>query len=167
MAKEGRSRFNGMTEVNMTAKVIKTVVAFAALVLAIAPSGAQSGGTISAQIPFEFAVGGKLLPAGEYIFDLAGTTTPNVLTVRAQDGSTRVMFDTDQLPVKQDPESVALVFDKIGNTSYLMEVWGLENSGRGVKNIVDGVVLKRAPEESRRRITAVRVVPREDSKSDK
>ena len=161
MAKEVQARFNRLTEVNMTAKAIKTVVAFAALALAIAPLRAQSGGTIEAQIPFEFTVGGKLLPPAEYIFDLAGTTTPNVLTIRAKDGSTRVMFDTDQLSAKQDPKTIALVFDDIGSRIYLMEVWGLENSGRGVKNMVDGVVLKRAPEGSRRRITAVRTVPKD------
>jgi len=151
----------------MTAKVIKTLVAFAALALAIPPSGAQSGGTIQAQIPFEFAVGGKLLPPGDYIFDLAGTTTPNVLVVRAKDGSTRVMFDTDQLSAKQDPETIALVFDDIGSRVYLTEVWGLENSGRGVKNMVDGVVLKRASEQSRRRVNATRVVPKEDKEDHK
>jgi hypothetical protein len=67
------------------------------------------------------------------------------------------MLDTDQLPAKDDPEAVTLVFDKIGDKLYLMEVWGVGNSGRGVKHIVDGEVLARGSEESRQRVAATRV----------
>src|SRR5262245_46998353 len=120
----------------MTARASIAAAALAVLVLANAPSFAQSGGSIEAKIPFDFAVGGRALGPADYIIDLAGTTEPNMLSIRAKDGSVKLMFDTEQIAEKRDPEMVELVFDTMGDTNYLVEVWGLTNSGRGVKNIV-------------------------------
>ena len=133
----------------------------AVLALSFAPSFAQTSGGIEAQIPFEFTIGGKTLPPADYIIDVAGSTSPAVLMLRAKDGSVRVMFDTDQLSEKRDPQTVTLVFDDLGSRIFLMEVWGVVDSGRSVKHIVDGQVVKRAPEASRRRLDAVRIGPRE------
>jgi len=50
------------------------------------------------------------------------------------------------------------VFDKIGDTTYLMEVWGVTDSGRGVKHTVDGKPLAAVKNASRQKITATRIV---------
>jgi hypothetical protein len=160
MAKWFGGRFNGL-EVNMTIKALPVAVALAAVALGLAPAIAQTSGGVEAKIPFEFTIGGKTLPPADYIIDVAGSTSPAVLMIRAKDGSVRVMFDTDQLPEKRDPQTVTLVFDDLGSKVYLMEVWGVVDSGRSVKHIVDGEIVKRAPEGSRRRIDAVRITPKQ------
>ena len=125
---------------------------------AFAPyAAAQGHGTIEANIPFQFAISDRTLAPGDYMIDVAGTTGPSVLVLRAKNSGERIMLDTDQLPAKDDPKAVSLVFDRVGDKLYLMEVWGVENSGRGVKHIVDGEMLARGSEDSRQRVDGTRV----------
>src|SRR5262245_32910569 len=132
-------------------KVKSLPVALWLLSLATTPSFAISG-TIEAKIPFEFTIGDKILPGADYIFEVASTTGASVLTIRSKETGERVMFDSDQLPEKADPKRVELVFDRIRDKVFLMEVWGVVDSGRGVKHMVDGELLARAPETSRQHI---------------
>jgi hypothetical protein len=113
---------------------------------------------IQAKIPFEFTIGDKTFPSDEYIFDLAGSQQPHVLSIRAKNSGERTMFDTEQIPGIENPRGIDLVFDRVGDKTYLMEVWGVTDSGRGVKHVVDGQVVKRASDASRQHIRAVRVV---------
>ena len=131
------------------------VVAFLSVTLG---STVASSAPIEAKIPFEFRIGDKTLPPAEYLVETASDTGPSVLRIRAKDTGERTMFDTDQLSEKQDPKAIELVFEKVGDKTYLMEVWGVTDSGRGVKHIVDGQLLKRATDASRERITAIRIV---------
>ena len=124
--------------------------------------------SLEAQIPFEFVIGDKVLSPGAYIIDVAGETGPSVLTIRTKESGERVMFDTIQISQKDDPDMLGLVFDTLGNKTYLTEVWGVVNTGREVKHMVDGQPLKRVTDATRRRIAATRIVDaREDKKSDK
>ena len=149
----------------MKVRALKWAFALFPIALGIPQAFAQGHGAIEAKIPFAFNVGAKVLEPGDYIIDVAGNTGPSVLTIKEKESGKRVMLDTDQLPEKDDPKAITLVFDKIGDQFYLMEVWGVENSGRGVKHMVDGEMVKRATEESRQRITAIRIESREDQKS--
>ena len=141
----------------MKKRALSWALALIVLVLGAPHASARGHGAVEANIPFQFVVGDRVLESGDYIVDMAGTTGPSVLRLREKNGGERVMLDTDQLPAKDDPEAVTLVFDKIGDNLYLMEVWGVGNSGRGVKHIVDGEVLTRGSEESRQRVAATRV----------
>jgi hypothetical protein len=132
-------------------------VALALLTLALGSTYAL-GSPIEANIPFEFTIVDKTFPPADYIFEVAGSNQPSVLGMRAKDGTERTMFDTEQMPEKEDPKVVDLVFDKMGDKTYLMEVWGLTDSGRAVKHTVDGKPLEIAKEASRQHLTAIRVV---------
>jgi len=146
-------------EVTMRVRALTFPVAIAAFVFGLTPSWASVQGSIEANVPFEFVVGEKVFPPADYIFDVASTGGPSVVTIRSKESGERVMFDTDQIEEKADPKALGLVFDKIRDRLYLMEVWGVVDTGRAVKHIVDGELLKRAPEGSRQRIKAVRVAP--------
>ncbi|HEX4824252.1 MAG TPA: hypothetical protein VFV19_08045 [Candidatus Polarisedimenticolaceae bacterium] len=119
---------------------------------------ARWSGPVEANVPFAFHVGNKVLPPGDYLIDVAGSISPNALTVRAKNGSEKLLCDTTQIPEREDPEVSGLVFVEIGDTTYLAEVWGLESSGRGVKNMVDGRLVDLDSQRIRRRVAAVRVV---------
>jgi hypothetical protein len=114
-------------------------------------------GPIAAEIPFDFVVAGHTFPAAEYVFDVASTGAADVLTIRSRDGRDQLLFDTDELAAKEDPKAIEVVFDKVGDKSYLTEVWGLESSGRRVRQAIDKGPLARATLDARRHISAVRV----------
>ena len=143
------------------------------LPLAIAISGLVLGGTealaasIQTKVPFEFVIGNKVLPPADYIVETAGGMEPSVLRIRTMETGDRVMFDTNQMPEKADPKTTELVFDTIGDKTYLTEVWGVTDSGREVKHIVDGHRLERPSEASRRRVAALRIADQRDKKGEK
>jgi hypothetical protein len=113
---------------------------------------------IEAKIPFEFRIGDKVFPPNEYIFETASSTEPHVLGIRTKATGEKSIFDTEQIPDKDDPKAMGLVFDRVGDATYLMEVWGVTDSGRGVKHTVGGKPLMRSSDAARERITAIRVV---------
>lgn len=150
----------------MRIRRLSLTIAILALVLGT-PQVLAVSGSIQAEIPFEFVIGDKVLPPARYIVDVAGATGPSVLTIRKMESGEPMMFDTSQMPEKEDPKALQLVFDTLGNKTYLTEVWGVTDSGRGVKHIVDGHPLERAPEASRQRLTAARMVEPKEKKSAK
>ena len=133
------------------------------LPLAVAIVGFVLGGTqalaasIQTKVPFEFVIGDRVLPPAAYIVETASGAGPSVLRIRMMESGDRVMFDTTQMPAKADPKVVELVFDRIGDKTYLTEVWGVTDSGREVKHIVGGHRLERPSEAPRRRVAALRI----------
>ena len=133
-------------------------LATAALALALGGTPALAfSGSIQARIPFPFIVGDVVLPAAVYIIDVAGDTSPNALTIRNAEDGHRVMFDTSQIQEKNDPKTLGLVFDAVGDKTYLTEVWGVTASGREVKRLVDGRTIERALGGARYNVPAVTV----------
>jgi hypothetical protein len=141
----------------MRVKLLSETVAFFALALGSTHAFAVSG-SIQAEIPFEFVIGDKVLPPAGYIVDVASGTEPGVLTIRTMKSGERVMFDTIQIAEKADPKMVELVFDTLSDKTNLTEVWGVVDSGRAVKHLVDGHPLERAPEALKRHVSAIRIV---------
>lgn len=137
----------------------------ATAVLALALGGTPAlafSGSIQARVPFPFVVGDVALPAADYIIDVAGDTSPNVLAIRDAETGHRVMFDTSQIPEKNDPKTMGLVFDTVGDKTFLTEVWGVTASGREVKRLVDGRPVERALGGPRYNVPAVTVVDGRD-----
>jgi hypothetical protein len=150
----------------MKTRILSGTLALLGLVLGSTQAFAVSA-SIQADVPFEFVIGDKVLPPARYIVDVAGGTGPGVLTIRTMESGERVMFDTNQMPEKADPKTIELAFDTVGDKTYLTEVWGVTDSGRAVKHLVDGHAFDRAPEASRRHVTAVRVGDQRENKSGK
>jgi hypothetical protein len=95
-------------------------VAAVGLLLAVGPGVASAQETLSANIPFAFIVDGKANDAGAY-------------TVRVNDNRTEVWLTPSKGPslvalvitrlAASAPDDSRVVFDKVGNTNYLSEVW--------------------------------------------
>jgi hypothetical protein len=77
--------------------------------------------TVEANIPYTFVVGSTTLPAGKYIVRMPDSSEPNVLEIRAANGHTAVAFETSD--ANQTPNKDGLVFNKIGDTYFLSQVW--------------------------------------------
>ena len=138
-------------------KVRALHVAVALLGFGLGTTSALSA-PIEANVPFEFLVGDKLLPPADYIIETASGSEPSVLLIKEKKSGERTMVDTEEISKKEDPRAISLIFDKVGDKVYLMEVWGVTDSGRGVKHMVDGRPLKAASDASRQRITAIHIV---------
>jgi|WetSurMetagenome_2_1015567.scaffolds.fasta_scaffold08184_6 hypothetical protein len=107
----------------MRAKTLM-MLTLAILLVAVFASGQQLVVKVGAKIPFAFSVSGKVLPAGEYRFSegpRAGS-----LTVRSSDGKEAAMALIQTRIAKEIHTSAGdahVVFDKIGNSYFLSEVW--------------------------------------------
>ncbi len=76
-----------------------------------------------ANIPFAFAVGNKVLPAGEYYIESI-SSSQRLYVVRGVDGTVAVIFAAiPAVPKNAAQESCQLVFDHIGNDYFLSTVW--------------------------------------------
>jgi hypothetical protein len=156
----------GGTEVTMKITILSVTVAILGLALLSSQAFAVSG-SIQVDIPFEFVVGDRVLPPAGYIVEVASSNGPGVLAIRKMESGEPVMFDTSQMPEKENPKMIELVFDTVGDKTFLTEVWGVVASGREVKHLVGGHPVERAPEASRRHLTAVRVSEPREKKNGK
>ena len=103
-----------------------TLLVAVALAGAVVSANAQSN-PIKVNIPFEFVVGDKTLPAGEYLAKPA--TTGGALAIQNADGKGNVVRMTG--PTEQKNKSRArMVFHRYGHNYFLAQVWNGESTGR-------------------------------------
>ena len=105
------------------------LIAAVALMAALVSAHAQSSSVV-ADIPFEFAVGGKSLKAGEYSVR-AFTANGDALRISNQDSNDTAIRLTDMIQARIAPKQGKLVFHRYGQRYFLSEVWSTgERMGR-------------------------------------
>jgi hypothetical protein len=79
---------------------------------------------VAAQIPFDFVVGDKALPAGEYTVNTI-TEGGQAMLIRNADGSESAIRLTNSIVAKPSASNAPsrLVFHRYGQTYFLAEVW--------------------------------------------
>ncbi|MGI8897095.1 MAG: hypothetical protein ACR2IB_01755 [Pyrinomonadaceae bacterium] len=97
------------------------LIAAVALMAALVSAHAQSRSVV-ADIPFEFAVGGKSLKAGEYSVR-AFTTKGDALLISNQDSNDSAIRLTHSIQARIVPQRAKLVFHRYGQRYFLSEVW--------------------------------------------
>jgi hypothetical protein len=101
------------------------------LATTVATANAQSERTEVTYIPFNFVVGKKTLPAGEYIVTPNRTRSNDVWLVQSRDGHTSALFTTTSLRSSKTQKRTKLVFNKYGDQYFLSQIWvDGSNSGR-------------------------------------
>jgi hypothetical protein len=96
--------------------------------LATLPAAAKSVNGMRAQIPFDFHVGERLIPAGAYTVKSL-TADEQVLRIIGDKGSAATM--TNSGTKKGTGKGRArLVFHKYGEQYFLAAVWGADSNGR-------------------------------------
>jgi hypothetical protein len=107
-----------------------TLVVGLALATAVASANAQSINRVVADIPFEFSVGYKTMPAGEYAVRTL-TTASNALMIQSADGKTSALRLSDETERAKNKSHARLVFHRYGERYFLAEVWsGVASTGR-------------------------------------
>ena len=120
----------------MKQKVIKrltimSLVSMFSLCAAVASANAQLSNPIRVKVPFDFNVGGKTLPAGEYTFSrLSGLSDTRVISVSSAETSAHVFQSTFAARVATPKDKSTLVFHKYGDQHFLEQIWtGGEQEG--------------------------------------
>lgn len=102
--------------------ILATTMLFATL--GVASAQAQDAGNMYLTIPFDFAVAGKMLPAGEYCVrrSIAGTRS---VTEFQNSKATERLYLPPTHPVQSGTIQSAskLVFNRYGNQYFLSQVW--------------------------------------------
>ena len=113
----------------MTKKIYSALAMLSLLfMLAVTSVQAQSGDSLQANIRFDFQVGDKVLPAGEYT---VRRMSPSTLLIQSADGSERLVTQTmNKIEGSGKGGRVKLVFRQYGDQYFLAQVW-LNRGGDG------------------------------------
>jgi hypothetical protein len=103
---------------------------FLGLGLLLAVSAAQAQETrVKANIPFDFVVGNKVLPAGEYMVVSEGSTN-HVIVIRSDDTKSAILSLTLSCSSLNPSDKTKLVFHTLAGRYFLSQVW-MQGNDRG------------------------------------
>jgi hypothetical protein len=102
-----------------------------ALAAAVVSANAQAtANKVVANVPFEFSVGYKALPAGSYSVQSI-ISAGNGLLIQSADGKISALRLSEATPQIKEKSQARLVFHRYGERYFLAEVWnGVDNTGR-------------------------------------
>jgi len=106
-----------------------TLMVALAIVTAVVSANAQSRMKVTANIPFEFVVGGHTLPAGEYIVQ-AITTGGGALAIQGSDNGESAVRLAEPIQAMTQRRSARLVFHRYGQKYFLAQIWSEDSIGR-------------------------------------
>ena len=103
-----------------------TLIAMIVFVGALAVAAhAQTNSRIAliANIPFQFSIGNKSLPAGEYtVRSMSDASCTVVLWIQSRDGKTGAMLQTSTVEGKTQKRS-SLIFHRYGSRYFFAQAW--------------------------------------------
>jgi hypothetical protein len=108
-------------------KCLKFSLFIALVVAACLPAAAQAQ-QLRLNIPFDFSVKGKTLPAGHYIARRLGNIDDSVWTIESDRAS--AMFLTNPVESPRVSHNLSLIFLKSGDQYSLLQIWDGEHFGR-------------------------------------
>ncbi|HEY6232254.1 MAG TPA: hypothetical protein VIW64_13420 [Pyrinomonadaceae bacterium] len=117
---------------NQLVKALTMVTAVLALALgtAVASGQPQSANKVVANIPFEFNVGYKTMPAGEYSVQIVASAG-DALLIKNADSTMSALRLSEATSRVKDKSHARLVFHRYGDRYFLAEVWnGVDDIGR-------------------------------------
>jgi hypothetical protein len=107
-------------------RVLTSLIAVVMLGMPVIHAGSPE--SINASIPFDFIIGKKTLPAGQYT--VSPLDNKRGLVVRSEDGKSTAMVLTMGVQAKSAKNQTRLVFNRYGNTYFLSQVWrGYDSEG--------------------------------------
>jgi hypothetical protein len=109
-------------------KCARLIVALLMVLPGLAAAQLASDRTIVAQVPFEFVIANKVVPAGECVVQRA-TRTENTLVIRSAVSMASLFFGASRTETREAAGSYALVFNRLGNQYFLR---GIELEGSRV-----------------------------------
>jgi hypothetical protein len=77
---------------------------------------------VRANVPFNFSVGNKTLPAGAYDIKTISSDT-KMLLLQARDGTSGMIVGSNVAEALEGAEKTKLVFNRYGSQYFLAEIW--------------------------------------------
>jgi hypothetical protein len=112
-----------------TRHAVASTLAITGLVLLLNVPGFAQSLELRAEVPFDFYIAGKLMPAGTYVVKAL-----NGVVVRVWDGKGSSAVVNTNAAFNGDPQTPRLVFHRYGNVSFLSELyWEGYSAGRAVQ----------------------------------
>ena len=112
--------------------IIATMILAGFVTMSSAKAQSLSTGKQVAYIPFEFNVGSKTLPAGEYtVRNITPASANQVLQLRSRDGNASAIVQTSGV-IGRIQESSMLVFRRSGDRYYFAQAW-IQGDGQGLE----------------------------------
>jgi len=105
-------------EIPMKTSILRTLATLS-LSAALGPVSLMAQGPIHITIPFDFTVGSKSLPAGEYRI---GEQPRHVLAIRSVDNRSVMMIMTHSAEPTAKPGEASLTFNRYGDRYFLSQV---------------------------------------------
>jgi hypothetical protein len=93
------------------------------LMLTAVTVSAQSGRGGVIDIPFNFIIGQKILPPGEYTVGARSVASDTVWLVQSTDNHAGAFFLTIPVRASETQEKTSLVFHKYGDQYFLSQIW--------------------------------------------
>ncbi|MBI1740025.1 MAG: hypothetical protein HY233_06555 [Acidobacteriales bacterium] len=78
--------------------------------------------TVVAQVPFDFMVNNKIIPAGECVVGSAGYMNEHVLTIRNFDARKGALSQSARAETAKPAASTVLVFKRYGDSYFLSSI---------------------------------------------
>lgn len=109
----------------MKAQTLKNVAVFTLFFLAAISARAQTANRMQrTSIPFEFNVGNKSFPPGEYrVGSVNSQSDPAALVFTSRDGKMSLMILTRSVRARGTERGARLVFNRYGDRYFLSQVW--------------------------------------------
>jgi hypothetical protein len=103
---------------------IATVFGFV-LVAGAGAAFASLADPIKVNVPFDFVVGTKTLPAGEYLISTPDENVAGLLAIRSENGKSAIFVQANPLSPKGAiwVANTRLTFEKVGGKEFLTRVW--------------------------------------------
>jgi hypothetical protein len=95
------------------------------MVVAAVPGSAQSTRRFVIQIPFQFVIGGRTLPAGKYAVERFDPTKPNVLMLKNTATGVVRLFITQHVEKADGGKTSSLIFKIRNGEAHLFQLWML------------------------------------------
>lgn len=99
------------------------VAMFFVAIISVVKTSAQVTDALVADIPFDFTVRDKTLPAGHYIVKALSDSNHHLMIIRTQDGKAETVFATESAYAREAPHEGELIFNRVGNHYFLYELF--------------------------------------------
>ncbi len=119
------------TNILRRATVIFTILMMLFVPLVVSNAGANGAGSTVVNIPFDFYVAGKTLPAGEYVIQRSTLVSADGLMIKSKDAGAGVFVLTTTVSANGRQPDSRLVFNRYKDQYFLAQYWTSgEASGR-------------------------------------
>lgn len=125
----------------LKALTMLTLVVGLALAAGVVSANGQTSTMVTADIPFDFVVADKTLPAGKYSVRSL-TQDGNILKIGSRDGKSSALRLSDSIPERRAKRTARMVFHRYGQKYFLAQIWSGDDYGRELRQCKTERVLR-------------------------